>query len=121
MKHDDVFQSLHEGGLLLLANCWDGGSARLAQAAGARALATSSASLAWANGYADGSHLPPGLLLQSVRGIARVSDLPLTVDIEDGYSDEPEQVASLVRELMDAGAVGINIEDGAGRPELLAR
>ncbi len=120
MNNDELFHSLHEG-LLLLANCWDGGSARLAQAAGATALATSSAAVAWSHGYADGGHLPTGLLLATARGIARVSSLPLSVDIEDGYSSEPVEVAALVRELLAAGVVGINIEDGNGTPELLAR
>lgn len=121
MKKDELFNALHDDGLLLLANCWDGGSARLAQAAGARALATSSASVAWSHGYADGGHLPADLLLATVRGIGRVSDLPLTVDIEDGYSADPASVAALVRELLGAGVVGINIEDGGDPPELLAR
>ncbi|QGZ41995.1 2-methylisocitrate lyase-like PEP mutase family enzyme [Pseudoduganella flava] len=121
MKKDDLFQALHEDGLLLLANCWDGGSARLAQAAGAQALATSSAAVAWSHGHADGSHLPVELLLATARGIGRVSDLPLTVDIEDGYSDDPAQVAALVRELIGVGVVGINIEDGGGPVELLCR
>lgn len=119
MNHDELFHSLHDG-LLMLSNCWDGGSARVAQAAGATALATSSAAVAWSHGYADGSHLPTELLLATVRGIRRVSDLPLSVDVEDGYSADPAAVALLVRELIGAGVVGINIEDGADAPELLA-
>lgn len=119
MNHDELFHSLHDG-LLMLPNCWDGGSARVAQAAGATALATSSAAVAWSHGHADGSHLPTELLLATVRGIRRVSDLPLSVDIEDGYSSDPAAVAALVRELVGAGVVGINIEDGADAPELLA-
>jgi 2-methylisocitrate lyase-like PEP mutase family enzyme len=121
MEKDAQFHALHEDGLLLLANCWDGGSARLSQAAGARALATSSASVAWAHGYADGSRLPTDLLLATVRGVGRVSELPLTADIEDGYSAAPADVAALVRELIAAGVVGINIEDGGEPAELLAR
>ncbi|WP_306394253.1 isocitrate lyase/PEP mutase family protein [Telluria beijingensis] len=119
MNHDELFHSMHEG-LLMLANCWDGGSARVAQAAGATALATSSAAVAWSHGYADGSHLPTDLLLATVRGIRRVSELPLSVDIEDGYGADPAGVAVLVRELIGAGIAGINIEDGNDAPELLA-
>lgn len=119
MNHDQLFHSMHDG-LLMLPNCWDGGSARVAQAAGATALATSSAAVAWSHGYADGSHLPTELLLATVRGIRRVSELPLSVDIEDGYSADPAGVAVLVRELIGAGVVGINIEDGGDAPELLA-
>jgi len=119
MNKDELFNHLHTQGLLLLANCWDGGSARLAQAAGAVALATSSGAVAWSHGYADGSHLPVDLVLSTARAIGRVSALPLTMDIEDGYSDDPATVAALVRQLLDAGVVGINIEDGSGPVELL--
>lgn len=119
VQNDTLFHSLHTGDLLMLANCWDAGSARIAAAAGAKALATSSAAVAWSHGYADGSTLPRELLMVSVKGILRASTLPLTVDAEDGYSDDPAQAASLVGELIDAGVVGINIEDGAGTPALL--
>ncbi|UOD30368.1 isocitrate lyase/phosphoenolpyruvate mutase family protein [Massilia violaceinigra] len=120
VRNDILFHSLHADGLLMLANCWDAGSARIAQAAGARALATSSAAVAWSHGFADGSTLPRALLMASVEGILRASALPLTVDAEDGYSDDPAQAAALAGELIDAGVVGINIEDGAGTPALLA-
>jgi 2-methylisocitrate lyase-like PEP mutase family enzyme len=115
------FQALHEQGILMLANCWDGASARIAEAAGSRALATSSAAVAWSHGYADGYQLPPELLLLTVRNIVRGTSLPLTVDIEDGYADDPELVAQFVQQVIGAGAVGINIEDGSKPPELLAR
>lgn len=121
MRDDELFHELHTTGMLLLANCWDGGSARLAAAAGSKALATSSAAVAWAHGYADGSTLPGELLLATVKDIRRASALPLTVDAEDGYSDDPAQVAALVRALLQAGVVGINIEDGSAPPELLCR
>ncbi|RSZ57844.1 isocitrate lyase/phosphoenolpyruvate mutase family protein [Massilia atriviolacea] len=120
VRNDVLFHALHTDGLLMLANCWDAGSARIAAAAGARALATSSAAVAWSHGFADGSTLPRELLLASVKGILRASSLPLTVDAEDGYSDDPAQAAALAGELIDAGVVGINIEDGSGTPALLA-
>jgi 2-methylisocitrate lyase-like PEP mutase family enzyme len=113
------FRSLHNSGLLVLPNAWDGGSARLIESCGAQAIATTSAGLAWAAGYADGGDLPGEVLLDAVRAIARVIRVPLTVDIEGGYSHQPEAVARLVTAIMDAGAVGINIEDGADPPELL--
>ncbi|GAB2842527.1 isocitrate lyase/phosphoenolpyruvate mutase family protein [Pseudoduganella ginsengisoli] len=118
-RHDQQFHALHSAGLLLLANCWDAGTARLAMHAGSKALATSSAAVAWAHGYADGGKLPPGLLLSTIRAIVRVADLPLTADIENGYSDDPAAVAALGRDVVRAGAVGINIEDGNDAPELL--
>ncbi|HEY0584808.1 MAG TPA: isocitrate lyase/phosphoenolpyruvate mutase family protein [Pseudoduganella sp.] len=121
MRNDTQFHALHQDGILLLANCWDGGTARIAALAGAKALATSSAAVAWGHGYADGSKLPTALLLETVRDIVRASALPLTVDIEDGYSSDPEVVAQFVGQLAQAGVVGINIEDGSDAPELLAR
>ncbi len=121
MRNDTQFHALHRDGILLLANCWDGGSARIAALAGAKALATSSAAVAWAHGYGDGSQLPTALLLETVRDIVRASALPLTVDIEDGYSAEPELVGRFVTQLLQAGVVGINIEDGHAAPELLVR
>jgi 2-methylisocitrate lyase-like PEP mutase family enzyme len=121
MRNDTKFQALHQDGILLLANCWDGGSARIAALTGAKALATSSAAVAWAHGYGDRSLLPTALLLETVRDIVHASDLPLTVDIEDGYSSDPEVVGQLVEQLLKAGVVGINIEDGGDPPELLAR
>jgi 2-methylisocitrate lyase-like PEP mutase family enzyme len=115
----EVFRRLHRpGDPLLLANCWDAGSARLIQASGALAMATTSAGLAWSHGYPDGDALPLTVLTTAV--IARVISVPLTVDIEGGYSSEPERVGTVVEAVIEAGAIGINIEDGRTSPELLA-
>ena len=116
----DRFHALHADGLLLLANAWDAGSARLAQAAGAPAVATSSAAVAWAHGWPDGDALPVERVLETTRAVADAVDVPVTVDIEGGYSDDPIRVGDLVSALVGAGAVGINIEDGGGDPALLA-
>src|SRR5947209_19572368 len=116
---DARFHALHAAGLLRLANAWDAGSARLARSAGARAIATSSAAVAWANGWPDGDVLPHELLLATVRAIAGAVDVPLSVDCEGGYSDDPMRVGELVSAVVGAGAVGINIEDGSATPELL--
>ncbi|MCA1929093.1 isocitrate lyase/phosphoenolpyruvate mutase family protein [Rheinheimera sp.] len=105
---------------LLLITIWDPGSAVLAQQQGAKAIGTSSAALAWSLGYADGQQLPVAELLAAVQRILRVIQLPFTVDIEQGYSDEPTQVAKLVLQLAELGVAGINIEDGTADPELLA-
>jgi 2-methylisocitrate lyase-like PEP mutase family enzyme len=113
------FHALHADGLLLLANAWDAGSARLAHASGARAMATSSAAVAWAHGWPDGDLLPTELVLQTTRAVAGATGLPVTVDIEGGYSDEPACVGALVTALLEAGVVGINIEDGGKDPALL--
>jgi 2-methylisocitrate lyase-like PEP mutase family enzyme len=120
MTSGNTFKTLHDGdALLLLPNAWDAGSARLIENLGAKAIATTSAGLAWSRGYPDGDALPIEQLLAAVRDIARVIRVPLTVDIEAGYSDDPAAVAELATRIIDAGAVGINIEDGAGSPDLL--
>jgi 2-methylisocitrate lyase-like PEP mutase family enzyme len=115
-----LFRKLHQGpGVLLLPNAWDAGTARLIESLGAQAIATTSAALAWSRGYADGNALPEEQLIAAIQGIARVIRVPLTVDIEAGYSDDPTSVARLADRVLAVGAVGINIEDGAGSPDLL--
>lgn len=114
-----VFRRLHEDGLLVLPNAWDAGSARLIESLGAKALATTSAGVAWSHGYADGDLLPVRLLLATVADIARAIRVPLTVDVEGGYSNDPAAVGETVGSVIGAGAVGINIEDGSGSPDLL--
>jgi 2-methylisocitrate lyase-like PEP mutase family enzyme len=106
--------------LLVLPNAWDALSARLFETAGAEAVATSSAVLAWAHGYRDGEQLPVDTLVSTVREIASRSSIPTSVDLERGYASQPERVAELVERLLHAGAVGINLEDAAGSPHALA-
>ena len=114
------FRTLHQGPQpLLLPNAWDAGSARVIEASGAQAIATTSAGLAWARGYADGYAMPPRFLLATVSEIARVSHLPLSVDMEAGYADELAAIADNAEALASAGAVGINLEDGKLPPEVL--
>jgi 2-methylisocitrate lyase-like PEP mutase family enzyme len=116
-----AFQDLHRGPeLLALPNAWDAGSARVIESAGARAIATTSAGVAWAHGYPDGDALPAELAIATTAAIARAVRLPLSVDIEGGYSDDPEAVGRLVGAVIEAGAVGVNLEDGGKPPELLA-
>ncbi len=116
------FRALHgQGCLLVLPNAWDAGSARLVEASGARAIATSSAAVAWAQGYADGEHLPIDALVAAVAAITRIVSVPVTVDLERGYSEDPAAVAAVVAHLIQVGAVGVNLEDGSAPPELLAR
>jgi len=116
----ETFRKLHEGPrLLLLANAWDAGSARLVESLGGRAVATSSAAVAWAHGYPDGDVLPVKILVATVAEIARVIRIPLSVDVEGGYSTDPAVAAEAVAAVIDAGGVGINIEDGDGSPDLL--
>jgi 2-methylisocitrate lyase-like PEP mutase family enzyme len=114
-----VFRGLHEHGLLVLPNAWDAGSARLMESVGARAIATSSAAVAWSHGYPDGDLLPVDRLVATVASIVRVVRVPVSVDIEGGYSADPAAVGEVVARVIDAGGVGINLEDGAAPPDLL--
>ena len=116
-----TFRALHAPGrLLILANAWDAGSARLIESLGSAAIATTSAGVAWARGYPDGDTLPVEVLIAAVREIARVVAVPLTADVEGGYADDPETVAATVARVVEAGAAGINIEDGGGAAAVLA-
>lgn len=118
----DAFHRLHQGpGLLVLPNAWDAASAALMADAGAKAVATSSAAVAWAHGYPDGDALPMAKLLATVEAIAAVTEVPLTVDFEGGYTDDPAVLADNIRAVIAAGAVGINFEDGVRDPDLHVR
>ena len=112
----------HRAEILVLPNAWDGASAAILADAGATAVATSSAAVAWAHGYADGDRLPRANLLATISAAARaIGDLPLTADIEGGYTDDLDELGEVIRAVIEAGAVGINLEDGARPPELHAR
>src|SRR5262245_15798494 len=115
-----TFRDLHAPGrLLVLPNAWDAGSARLIEACGAQAIATTSSGVAWACGYPDGDAIPPEVLIDAVARIRRVLTVPLTVDAEGGHSAEPARVGETIEGLVDAGAVGVNLEDGSVHPPAL--
>ena len=106
-RHFAAFRQMHQEGILVLANAWDAGTARLIESLGAKAIATTSAGVAWANGYADGDLLPIPRLLSTVSGILDAIRVPLTVDIEGGYSDDPTAVAELAARLAGMGVAGM--------------
>lgn len=112
-------QRQHQADPLIVSNIWDAASAKIVEFSGAEALATSSAAVAWSLGYADGSNIPVNLHLEAIKRIRGATTIPLTVDIENGYSNKPENVAELAHALVDIGVQGINIEDGKDSPELL--
>lgn len=117
-----LFRELHlQQTPLKLPNAWDAGSARLIESLGATAIATTSAGVAWSLGYRDGNLLPVEEYVARAASISRVISVPLSADIEGGYSDIPATVALTVSRFMDTGVVGINIEDGAGDPHVLCR
>jgi 2-methylisocitrate lyase-like PEP mutase family enzyme len=109
----DALHGLHRGpGPLVLVNAWDAGSAAVLQRAGASVIATTSAGMAWALGHADGERVPRDEFVAACARICRVARVPVTVDIERGFEPNAEAVCSLVRDLIDLGVVGVNIEDG---------
>ena len=106
------FATLHVRGTpIFLYNAWDAGSARAIVDAGAKAIATSSWSVAAAQGFKDGEDLPLAFAEQIVGRIAATIDVPVTVDFEGGYSDDDRKLASNIVKLLDLGIIGINFED----------
>src|SRR3954452_22574693 len=106
------FAALHvPGDPVVLYNIWDVGSALAVVKAGATALATGSHPVADANGWPDGQQVPLDFALSNAKRIVDAVELPLTVDFESAYSDDPEEGASNVARLSQAGAVGCNFED----------
>jgi 2-methylisocitrate lyase-like PEP mutase family enzyme len=106
------FAALHvPGDPLILFNVWAAGSARVAERAGAKAIATGSASVAAAHGCGDAEALPLDLALANARRTAAAVALPVSVDFEGGYAIDPDAVAANVEKLAATGAIGCNFED----------
>ncbi|WAZ19655.1 isocitrate lyase/phosphoenolpyruvate mutase family protein [Streptomyces cinnabarinus] len=118
-----LFRSLHSSASpLALANAWDVASARVIEAAGAPAIATTSSGISWAHGHPDGENLSADQVVELIARIVTVVDVPVTADIEGGYGQDAAGVAETVTRVLEAGAVGVNIEDGTRPPaELRAR
>jgi 2-methylisocitrate lyase-like PEP mutase family enzyme len=102
----------HAPPLLLLPNAWDGASARIIEAAGFAAIATTSGGVAWSLGYLDGEAAPWDEVVAATARIVRVARIPVTADVEAGYATTTEALMRHVTEIIAAGAVGINLEDG---------
>jgi methylisocitrate lyase len=112
MDKAEQLKALHiPGKPLILFNIWDAGSAKAVAAGGAKAIATSSWSVANANGFTDGENIPFVLAIDNLRRIVGATDLPVTFDLESGYGDTPEAVGDAISLVIDAGAVGCNLED----------
>jgi 2-methylisocitrate lyase-like PEP mutase family enzyme len=108
----EQFRQMHDRKrILLLPNSWDAASARIFEATGFAAIATTSAGVAYTAGYPDGELMPLEDMITIVRWIARSVEVPVTADIESGFASDAIGVAATVRALIDAGAVGINLED----------
>ncbi len=113
-------RALHEGErMLVLPNIWDPGGARMLEHLGYPAVATASAAVAYSLGYDDGQQLTLDAMLDAVGRVASSVDVPVTADMEWGYAEQPEDVAETMREVLRAGAVGINLEDSSRGRETL--
>jgi 2-methylisocitrate lyase-like PEP mutase family enzyme len=112
VRKAEQFRALHVlGKPLILFNVWDAGSAKAVAASGVKAIATSSWSVANANGFVDGERIPLALAIDNLRQIISATDLPVTVDLESGYGDALEAVGETIALAINAGAVGCNLED----------
>src|SRR4051795_8406685 len=108
----ETFAALHvPGDPLVLYNIWDVGSAHAVIAAGAKALATGSHPVADANGWPDGQQVPIDFALANAKRIVEAVEVPVTIDFEGAYSDDPDQGGANVARLAATGAVGCNFED----------
>lgn len=112
-----AFKALHErAGAFVIPNPWDAGSAKMLASLGFEALATTSAGYAFSNGRADGALTLDDTLL-NVQAIVAATDLPVAVDLENGFADDPAECAQSILRAAAAGAVGGSIEDATGREE----
>lgn len=111
----EQFLKLHEqGGTLLLPNAWDVASARLFEEAGFPAIASTSAGVAFAHGYGDGQQIGRDEMLAIIARMVAAVRVPVTADVEAGYGATPDDVATTIRGVIEAGAVGVNLEDNRG-------
>jgi 2-methylisocitrate lyase-like PEP mutase family enzyme len=111
----DQFRKLHETGCFVIPNPWDLGSARYLCHLGFRALATTSAGLAFSRGLPDSDWaIPREVVLNHIAEIAAAVELPVNADFESGYAHQPEGVADSVRLCVETGVAGLSIEDASG-------
>ena len=128
MSHDDqaapaafdaaarraAFRELHRGGCFVIPNPWGIGSARYLAHLGFKALATTSAGLAFSRGLPDSGALPRDMVIANAAEIAAATELPVNADFQAGYADEPEGVATNVTLCIRTGVAGLSIENATG-------
>lgn len=109
---------MHKAGpVVLLPNVWDAASARIVEEAAYPALATTSAGVAFAQGFPDGQKIPVERMISAIAVIVAAVNVPVTADVEAGYGQKPEDAARTARLVIEAGAVGMNFEDATGEPD----
>lgn len=111
-ERGERFKALHQGpGALVLGSVWDAASAVIFEREGFAALGTSSAGMAYARGLPDGEQIALGDLIGAVRAITEAVAVPVSVDLEAGFGESPEEIARSCLLALEAGAVGVNLED----------
>jgi 2-methylisocitrate lyase-like PEP mutase family enzyme len=114
----ETLRALHRPGRpLVLVNAWDCATARIFEKAGSAAIATTSAGIAFSYGYPDGQKIPPSVMLEAVARICHSVSVPVTADLEAGYGSTPDELERTVTAMLEAGAVGLNLEDHVGEPK----
>lgn len=114
----EKFRALHESGCFVLPNPWDAGSAVYLEHLGFKALATTSAGFAFSKGLADGpEHVSREMMLDHFRELVSATSLPVNADFQNGYADQPADVAESVRLCIATGVAGLSIEDNSGQSE----
>lgn len=115
MNHYEIFYQLHHRPRpFVLANVWNAKSAKIAEAKGFEAIGTSSGAIAESLGYPDGEKIPFSELLYMIKRIKASVNIPVSVDMERGYTNDLEQLNENIQQLLDIGVAGINIEDAQG-------
>jgi 2-methylisocitrate lyase-like PEP mutase family enzyme len=115
VRKAETLRILHTGGdMLLLLNVWDVAGARIIEEAGFPAIATSSGGVAFSAGYPDGQKISREEMLAVVARIAGAVSVPVTADVESGYGSSPDDAGRTARAVIEAGAVGMNLEDSPG-------
>jgi len=115
MDHYQIFYNLHhQKQPLIVGNAWNAKSAQIIEKAGFEAIATSSGAIADSLGYKDGEQIPFDEMLYLVKRIKSVINIPLSVDMERGYTNDLQELTGNIQKIIDIGAVGINLEDSQG-------
>jgi 2-methylisocitrate lyase-like PEP mutase family enzyme len=112
-KKREIFHKLHDRGCFVIPNPWNVGTARYLQSLGFKALATTSSGFAHSRGFADGA-MTRDMMLTHFREMAAAADVPINADFENGFADEPAEVAANVRLCIETGVAGLSIEDYNG-------
>jgi 2-methylisocitrate lyase-like PEP mutase family enzyme len=117
-KRAEAFRAMHaRPGAVVLVNAWDVASARIVQETGFPAIATTSAGIAFTQGFADGQKIPAERMIAAIAQIAAAVGVPVTADVEAGYGQRPQDASRTARNVIEAGAVGMNFEDATGNSD----